>query len=83
MRFIQGLEWFNFEIVFKTPNVMFFYVSMVFSVGMAPKHAKKGIITLLYTFYVMQSIYIKKQRLQCLWLKNYKIRLIAPFLRSI
>ena len=56
VRFIKGVEWFNFELVSKTPNMMFFYVSMAISVEMTPKHAKEGINTLLYTFYVTQSI---------------------------
>ena len=47
VRFIEGLERFNFKIVFKTPNMVFFYVSMASSVGMTPKHAKESIFTLL------------------------------------
>ena len=46
VRFIEGLEWFNIEIVSKTPNMVFFYVCMAFIVGMTPKHAKQGIFTL-------------------------------------
>ena len=53
--------------------MVFFYVSKAFGVGITPKHAKYGIYTLLYTFYVMQSIYLKKsKRSQCLWLKKFK-----------
>ena len=64
--------------------MMFFYVSMGFCVRRTPKHAKFGIFTLLYTFYIMQSIYLKKsKRSQCLWLKNDKTRLITPFVRFI
>ena len=40
VRFIQGIEWFNFEIVSKTQNMVFFYVSMAFIVEMTPKEAK-------------------------------------------
>ena len=39
VRFIEGVEGFNFKIVSKTPNMVFF-VSMAFSVRMTPKHGK-------------------------------------------
>ena len=62
VRFIEGVDRFNFEIVSKTPNMVFFYVSMAFSVGITPKHAKYGIYILLYSFHVLQSIYLKKKQ---------------------
>ena len=40
VRFIEGVEWFDFEIVSKTLCKVFFYISMTFIVGMTPKHAK-------------------------------------------
>ena len=70
LRFIEGVKLFNFEIVSKTTNMVFFYVSMAFSVGMTSKLAKDGIFTLLFTLYVMQSRYLKKsKRSHCLRLK--------------
>ena len=64
--------------------MVFLYISMAFSLRITPKHAKYGIFTLLYTFYVMQSIYLKKnKRSQCLWLENDKTRQITPFVRLI
>ena len=62
MRFFEGVKLFNFEIVSKTPNMVFFYVSMAFSVGITPKLAKWAIFTFLYTFYVLQLIYLKKKQ---------------------
>ena len=84
MRFFEGVKLFNFEIVSKTPNMVFFYVSMAFSVGITHKLAKWAIFTLLYTFYVLQLIYLKKsKRLQYLWLKNDKKRQTTPFVSFI
>ena len=40
--------------------MVFFFLSMAFSVRMTRKDAKKGIFTLLYTFYIMQSIYLTR-----------------------
>ena len=40
VRFIEGVKLFHFEIVSKTPNMVFLDVSMVFSVGMTSKYAK-------------------------------------------
>ena len=65
-------------------NMVCFYNSMEYSAEITPKHAKYVICTLLYIFYEIQSIYLKKsKRSQCLWLKNDKIRLLTPFLRFI
>ena len=60
VRFIEGVELFNFEILSKTPNMMFFSVFIAFSVGITTKHEKRNIFTLLYTFYITQSIYLKE-----------------------
>ena len=51
MRFIEGVEWFNFEIVSKTPNIVSFYVSMAFIVGMTSKHAKRSIYPFIHFLY--------------------------------
>ena len=40
MRFFKGVEGFNLEMVSKTPNILFFYVSLAFGVKVTPKHAK-------------------------------------------
>ena len=40
----------------------FFYVSMAFTVEMTPKEAKQSIYTLLYTFYITQSIYLQEEQ---------------------
>ena len=39
--------------------MVFFYVSMAFSVRMTPKHAKYGIFILLYTLLIIQSTYLR------------------------
>ena len=40
VRYIDGVEWFNFEIVSKTPSMVFLHVPMAFSVRLTPKQAK-------------------------------------------
>ena len=40
--------------------MVFFYISMAFSIEMKHKHAKENKFTLLYTFHIMQSIYLTR-----------------------
>ena len=84
VRVIEGEELFNFERVSKTPNMVFFYVCMAFSIGMTPNTQNRAYIP-FYTLFLYRSrnqyTYQKRKRSQCLWLENDKIRIITPFVR--
>ena len=59
MRFIKGLELFNFEIVSKMPNMVFVYISMAFSMGMTPKQQNRAYLP-FYTFFYNAIIILTK-----------------------